>query len=176
MEQIESKTIGEQQEPINENKNLVGSDIQKKNSMEVSGNGDGEAAEKEETMEDILNEASDMSLEELAELDEIAKSEVQNSKYVIFSYGPVIVSPDIKKLKRDVERVGSDDEIIQQDEYAVIQRHPLLGDIQKILQLSKRNSMRWQNLMKKAHKKWWKVSKKGTGFNTQYKFTPYEEK
>jgi hypothetical protein len=173
LESIESERIGNEQAPIDENKKLVGSDINTQQNNEFSGNGDGQV-EEEETMEDILNEASDMTIEELAELDKIAKNEVEKSKYVLFSYGSVILSPDIKKIKLDVERAGAEDEIITRDEWSVTQRHPQLGDIQKILPLSKPNSMKWQKLIKNAHKRWWKVSKKGSGFNTRYIFAPYE--
>jgi hypothetical protein len=177
MEKMESEKIGTEQEPINENtKNLVvRSDVNTEQSNQFGGNGDGQAAEEqEETMEDILNEASDMTIEELAELDKIAKDEVEKSKYVLFDYGAVIVSADTKKIKRNVDVAMRDDEIITRDEWSVIQRHPLLGDIQKIMPLSKPNSMRWQKLIKNTGKRWWKVSKKGTGFNRHYEFKPYE--
>jgi hypothetical protein len=175
MEKLENtENIGKEQAPIDENKKLVRSDINMQQNEEFGRDGEG-GLEEEETMEDILNEASDMTMEEQAKLAEINKNDIENSKFVLFDYGPVIVKPDIMKMKSDVERDGNDGSIIVQDEYPVIQRHSELGDIQKTLLLSKRNSIRWRNQMKKTPKKWWKVSKKGTGFYIRYRFEPQDE-
>jgi hypothetical protein len=162
MEKVEFENIGDAQEPIKEKKNLAESDIQEEENEEL-----------EEEEEDMFTDM-DMSAEQLARLAQIKREEIESTKTVIFDDGPVIVKPDIMKMKRGIEREMNDGSIVLQDEYPVIQRHPEVGDIQKILVLSQRNSRKWRKVMERVKKSWYKVSKKGEGFSTKYRFEPYE--
>jgi hypothetical protein len=178
----ESENVGEVQEPIRKNKNLAGSDIQNEADAKVSNNEEGSVEEKEqsgeekeqseEEAEENIFSDMDMSAEELAILAQVRKEEIENSKNVILDHGPVIVKPDLRKVKWGIERETQGGDIVIKDEYPVIQRHPQLGDMQKVLSLSKRASGKWQDRMAQSQKAWWKVAKKGTGFDTKYRFDP----
>jgi hypothetical protein len=183
LEHIESENVGKVQEPIGKNKNLAASDIKEENAKlsndegsveeEKEQSGEEEQSEEEAEEENIFADM-DMSAEELAILAQVRKEEIEASKTVLLNHGPVIVKPDLHKTKWGVERDTQRGDIIVQDEYPVIQRHPQLGDMQKILPLSKNASGKWQDRMQQLKKRWWKVSKKGTGFDTKYRFEPLE--
>jgi hypothetical protein len=73
-----------------------------------------------------------------------------------------------------IQREFDDGRIVEQEQYPVIQKHPEFGDIQKMITLSKTNGRKWRKIMAKTRKSWYKVTKKGQGLTTKFRFEPYE--
>jgi hypothetical protein len=158
----------DEQAPIDENtKKLAGSAISKE---EIAAESKAETAE-EESMEDVFGDL-DISTEEFLILAQKEKEDVENSKEVLLDE-PAIVKPDIKKIKPITQEMN-DGTIVDLEVFSVVWKHPKFGDIQKTITLSKQNAIKWRKLMMKTHKSTYKVTKKGRGFDTRYRFEPVE--
>src|SRR5215216_4550836 len=164
---------GDMQEQKQEQSNAeIVNDVEDTDAVEVETTEDTQQEQREESIDNVFGELDNMTTEELVKLAQLEREDVDNSTEVLLDK-PAIVKPDITKRKV-ISREYSDGSSGEQEQFPVIQRHPKFGELQKTITLSRANGRKWRNLMGSTQKKWYKVSKKGSGLTTKYRFEPYE--